>query len=68
VGYLREEVRHEFLMVGDWVTLKVSWALGFAESNELTGDDASLVKKLVEAVLSYMYLIKYYYLLKIFNY
>jgi len=40
-NYLREEIGHEFIMIGNRFTSKINWSLGLAETNEFSRNNSS---------------------------
>lgn len=50
--WLREEITHQFFVVGNWFFIYINWFLALTESDELTRNHSALVKQLVEAVLT----------------
>ena len=50
--YLREEIRHEFVVVRYRLSVEVQGEVASARANEVARDDAALVNELVKTVLA----------------
>ena len=49
---LCKEIRHQLLMIGDWLSCECHWCLGMSKADKFSWNHSSLVHQLVETVLA----------------